>query len=344
MKNKKELTFIDLFAGIGGFRIALESLGLKCILSSEIDKHCQTVYKDNFGELPYGDIREIDANDIPDFDILTAGFPCQPFSYAGNKEGFNDKIRGTLFFEIARILEAKKPKMFILENVKGITSHDKGKTLKVILDTISELNYKCKWKVINSYDFGLPQKRERWYCIGFRDDLNFEFPTGKGIQSTLKDIIDFETKDNTLTLTDFEIDRINHHFNSSEIRVKHDNSKYEKNTKKGRHGIYSYMKPDKTLRFHVGDIAKSQIQEAYYCSIDSIAPAIIATREPKMWDLKRRLSVLECKRLQGFPENFRFSVSDKQAKKQLGNSISIPVVTEISRNLISSYNNLNELE
>ena len=166
----KQLTFIDLFAGMGGFRIAFESNNAKCVFSSEIDKWACKTYFDNFNEFPYGDITKISANDIPNFDILCAGFPCQPFSIGGHRLGFED-TRGTLFFDVARILNEKKPKAFLLENVKGITNHDNGKTLKVIENSLLELGYTIKHKVLNAKDYGIPQNRERWYCIGFRKDI-----------------------------------------------------------------------------------------------------------------------------------------------------------------------------
>lgn len=331
------MKFIDLFAGIGGFRIALEENGQKCVFSSEIDKFCQKVYKDNFGVEPYGDIKKIDEKDIPDFDILAAGFPCQPFSYAGKLEGFNDATRGTLFFDIVRVLKEKRPKMFLLENVKGLKSHDKGKTLDTIIKTLGSLNYHLYWTILNSHDFGVPQVRERWYCVGFDKDIYFEFPKGDNSNTVLRDIVDTTLEDSSLSLTQFEIDRINHHFSSSEVRVKHDNSKYAPNTKKGKYGVYSFQKKDGTLRFHIGDVAKTQIQEAYYCCLDSVAPAIIANREPKLWDIKRRLSVDECRKLQGFPDWFKFNVSNTQAKKQLGNSVAVPVVKAIVKNMLYYY-------
>lgn len=338
MKNEeKKLKFIDLFAGVGGFRIAFDSNDCKCVFSSEIDEPCQRVYEHNFHDIPSGDITKIDAKDIPDFDILTAGFPCQPFSYAGRQEGFEDKTRGTLFFDIVRILKEKKPKMFILENVKGLKSHDKGRTLKVIEAELTALGYHLHQKIVNSHDFGVPQKRERWYCVGFLDDVPFEFPLPTNTKTTLRDIVDVNLKDENLKLTEFELERIRYHFNSTEIRVQHDSSKYAVNTKKGKYGIYSFLKPDRTLRFHVGDFAKTQIQEAYYCSLDSVAPAIIVAREPKMWDLGRKLSVDECRKLQGFPDWFKFNVSDHQAKKQMGNAIAVPVVYEIAKNMIRAY-------
>ena len=340
IKNRshiKEMRFIDLFAGIGGFRIALEEFGHKCVFSSEMDKYCQKVYEDNFKDTPSGDITQISENSIPDFDILTAGFPCQPFSYAGRQEGFNDKTRGTLFFDVLRIIKAKRPKMFLLENVKGLKSHNNGETMDIILSALKELGYDVHWKILDSHKFGVPQKRERWYCVGFDKKVDFKFPIQTNPNTTLKDIVDVEAKHPDLELSKFEKSRIQHHFSSSEIRVPHDNSMYAPNTKKGKHGVFSFLKPDKTLRFHIGDAAKTQIQEAYYCSLDSVAPAIIAAREPKLWDISRRLSVDECRKLQGFPDKFIFNVSNLQAKKQLGNSVAVPVIREIVRNMLYYY-------
>lgn len=336
-----KLKFIDLFAGIGGFRIAGEENGMKCVFSSEIDEPAREVYKTNFGVTPSGDITKINAKDIPDFDVLFAGFPCQPFSYAGKLKGFADETRGTLFFDIVRILKEKKPTMFLLENVKGLKSHDKGRTLKTIEKRLKELGYHIHWKILNSMKYGgVPQSRDRWYCVGFRDDIEFEFPKPLNTKPKLRDIVDVNNTDPKLSLTDFELKRIDYHFSvcpvdaKEQIRVKHDNSKYDPNSKKGKYGIYSYLKKDKNLRFHVGDKAKTQIQEAYYCNLDSYAPSIIAARAPKLWDLRRNLSVRECARLQGFPESFKFSNSATQSKKQLGNAVTVPVVSRIVKQML----------
>lgn len=333
--------FIDLFCGIGVFRLALERLGAKCVFSSDIDVFAQQTYFDNFGEKPFGDITQIEAKDIPSFDILTAGFPCQPFSYAGLCKGFEDQTRGTLFFDVCRILAYHRPKMFFLENVKGLVSHNGGNTIRVILDNLKELGYDIHWKVLSSLDFGLPQKRERWYCVGFDKKVNFEFPQPLAISPTLRDIVDLNDDNPALKLSKFEHDRIQYHFAHchEEERVQHDNSKYAPNTKKGKYGVYSFQKPDGSLRFHVGDAAKTQIQEAFYACLDTYAPTIIAGRTPKLWDIDRKLSVLEAKRLQGFPDDFKFTVSDNQAYKQLGNSVSVPVIERIAQNMIMAYNN-----
>ena len=336
----QEYKFIDLFCGIGGFRIAFENNGAKCVFSSDIDQFAQKTYDENFGEIPVGDITKVEAKDIPSFDILTAGFPCQPFSYAGLCQGFEDQTRGTLFLDVCRILAYHKPKMFFLENVKGLVSHKNGETLRVILHNLKELGYDVHWKVLSSLDYGLPQKRERWYCVGFDKKVDFEFPKSLDTKPTLRQIIDLNDNNPSLKLTKFEMDRIKFHFAhcDKEVRVQHDNSKYAPNTKKGKYGIYSFQKADGSLRFHVGDVAKTQIQEAFYACLDTYAPTIIAGRTPKLWDIGRKLSVLEAKRLQGYPDDFKFPVSDNQAYKQLGNSVSVPIITAIANQMLSCYN------
>lgn len=339
MSGNNKYTFIDLFAGIGGFRIAFEKQGVKCVFSSDIDRFAQQTYFDNFGEIPAGDIKKIPAENIPHFDIMTAGFPCQPFSYAGLNQGFEDQTRGTLFFDVCRIIKYHHPKMFLLENVKGLVSHKKGETLRIILSNLEKLGYYVHWKVLNSLDYGLPQKRERWYCAGFDKKVDFSFPSPIGTKPILRDIIDLNDKNPSLNLSDFEMKRINYHFAhcTEGERVKHDNSKYMPYTKKGKYGVYSFQKPDGSLRFHVGDVAKTQIQEAFYACLDTYAPTIIAGRTPKLWDIGRKLSVLESKRLQGFPDDFKFTVSDNQAYKQLGNAVSVPVISLIAEKMIKSY-------
>lgn len=350
MAKKRSFTFIDLFAGIGGFHIAMESVGGKCVFASEIDRFARQTYQKNFERkspnlftsgLFNEDINKIAPKDIPDFDCLCAGFPCQPFSYAGQKKGFEDKTRGTLFFNIKEILKAKRPKMFFLENVKGLVSHKGGKTVSIILDILeNELGYHVFSTVLSSLDFGLPQKRERWYCVGFRNDLqvDFSFPKPLAKKAVLRDIVDIDNNDPSLRLTQFELNRIKYHFEHAgkETRVKHDNSKYKPNTKKGKYGIYSFQKQDGSLRFHVGDRAKTQIQEAFYSCLDTYASTIIANRTPKLWDLGRKLSVRESLRLQGFPESFVFPVSNAQAFKQLGNSVSIPVLKAIAKQMLKA--------
>lgn len=337
---------IDLFCGIGGFRLAMEDSGVQCVFSSDIDKFAQQTYEANFHEVPVGDITKVAAKDIPSFDILAAGFPCQPFSYAGEKKGFEDTTRGTLFFDICRILEYHKPSMVFLENVKGLVSHKNGETLKVIIDNLRKLGYYPHWQILSSLDFGLPQKRERWYCVAFREDVPFVFPEPLGGHPTLRDIVELDDHSPQLALSQFELDRIDYHFahcHETE-RVQHSNAKYKPNTKKGKYGVFSFQKPDGSLRFHVGDVAKTQIQEAFYSCLDTYASTIIANRTPKLWDIRRKLSVLESKRLQGFPDDFVMPVSDAQAYKQLGNSVSVPIIKLIMHKMIDTYKSTLEKE
>lgn len=326
--------FVDLFAGIGGMRIAAQNQGGTCVFSSEFDRFAQKTYLHNYGELPFGDITKIDEKLIPDHDMLIAGFPCQPFSYAGKCEGFEDQTRGTLFFDVLRIAEGKNPKIILLENVKGFKSHQKGNTMRIALNALKEIGYTAHWTIINSFDFGVPQYRERWYCVAFKDENNYCFPVGGKRGSKLRDIVDMNNDDTSLKLSNFELERIDLHFSSNQVRLQHDNSKYSPITKKGRHGVFSFQKPDGSLRFHIGDVAKTQIQEAFYACLDTYAPTIIANRTPKMWDLRRKLSVKESCRLQGYPDVFKFDVSNAQAYKQLGNSVTVPVIESIVKSIL----------
>lgn len=181
-RNNFKFSFIDLFAGIGGFRLAMQNNGGICVFSSEWDSAAKQTYSENYAEIPFGDITKIEPKFIPDFDILTGGFPCQPFSSIGKREGFEHKTQGTLFFFIAKIIKAKHPKAFLLENVPGLMTHNNGKTLTAILETLKELHYHVSFKVLNSADFGVPQERKRLYLVGFRENLkvkDFQFPTPK---------------------------------------------------------------------------------------------------------------------------------------------------------------------
>lgn len=354
IKNKKstnKLKFIDLFCGIGGFRRAAEKHGMECVFSSDNDKFVQETYAHWYGEKPHGDITTFtkskeELNKINDFDVLFAGFPCQPFSYAGRNEGFEDKTRGTLFFHVAKILDHHKPKALVLENVKGLKSHNKGETLATIRDTLNGMGYTLFQDIINSYHFNIPQYRERWFCVGIRNDLiqndisTFELNKGNmNLKPELASILEKNINDsNSQKIPQFELERIKYHFSNMDKfengRVKHDNSKYAPETKKGKHGVYSFLKPDKTLRFHIGDVAKTQIQEAYYVHSNTYAPAIIANRRPKLWDIERFLTVSECLKLQGFPEDLKFPVSDAQAFKQLGNSVCVAVVESVVKDML----------
>jgi DNA (cytosine-5)-methyltransferase 1 len=350
--SKDSLKFIDLFCGIGGFRRAAESHGMECVFSSDNDKFVQATYEHWYGDKPFGDITEFtqtpsQLNKIPPFDVLFAGFPCQPFSYAGRNEGFEDKTRGTLFFHVAKILSHHRPKALILENVKGLKSHNKGETLQTVRDSLNEIGYTLFDDIINSYHFDIPQYRERWFCVGIRNDLISDellsYELNKGDRSKtpiLKTILEpRENVKSSLEIKSAEKQKIKFHFDNMEKvsngRVQHDNSQYEAHTKKGRHGVFSFLKPDKTLRFHIGDVAKTQIQESYYVHSGTYAPAIIANRRPKLWDIERFLSVKECLKLQAYPADLEFPVSDAQAYKQLGNSVCVAVVNSVVGDMLS---------
>ena len=192
--NWNNFSFIDLFAGIGGIRLGFESVGGHCVFSSEFDESACKTYEANFGEHPSGDITKIAAKDIPDFDVLLGGFPCQAFSIIGKKEGFENETCGTLFFEIERILREKKPKAFMLENVRNLTAHDKGNTFKVIRTHLEALGYTVYAKVLNALDYGVPQKRERIIIVGFKDNILFSFPDPVPVsrRKTLKDILEVD--------------------------------------------------------------------------------------------------------------------------------------------------------
>lgn len=301
------LTFIDLFAGLGGFRLALESLGAECVYSNEWEPHVQRVYADNFGETPDGDITKVDEKQIPDHDILCGGFPCQAFSISGKQRGFND-TRGTLFFDVARIVKEKKPKVIFLENVKNFASHDGGKTLEVVQQTMLNLGYTFNWKVLNAVNYGVPQKRERIYIVCFRNDLNvtkFEYP--KPFKLT-KHVEDFLLSDKTQT-DDLYVNR------SDIVLTNTLDNKYI----------------DKPIR--LGSVGKGRQGERIY-SIKGIAitfsahgGGIFAKTGGYLVDGKpRKLHPRECARIMGFPDTYKLDVSPAQAYKQLGNSVIVNVL------------------
>jgi len=307
------IKFIDLFAGIGGFRIAFESLGATCVFSAEIDKHACETYEKNFNENPYCDITTLKADTVPDFDILCAGFPCQPFSLAGKRKGFHD-TRGTLFFDIERILEAKKPQAFILENVKGLINHDKGQTLKTILLTLEKkLGYRTFYKVLNSKDYNLPQNRERIYIIGFKNHhVDFKFP------EKLKNQVDLCTiRDNNLEGTDI-----------SELAKSHIITHLR------NHKHYNTIKDNPLLVSY--EIRKSRASFRF----DKLSPCLTAkmgtggNNIPIFVNELRKFTTRECLRIQGFPEEFKITPNIAQSYKQIGNSISVPVVELLAKKIL----------
>lgn len=304
--------FIDLFAGIGGIRLAFEPYG-QCVFSSEWDSKAKETYEINFGEKPHGDITQIDAIEIPDHDILLAGFPCQPFSLAGvskknslgRQHGFLDETQGTLFFDIARIIKEKQPQAFLLENVKNLRSHDKGKTYKVIKDVLEkELNYTIYDSVINAKGL-VPQNRERIYIVGFKKPIKFQFPVLPKDGPALKDILE-ENVPEKYTLSD----KLWNYLQAYK----------EKHSAKGN-----------GFGFGLADLnSYSRTLSARYHKDGSEILIPQGGKNP------RRLTPRECARLQGFPERFKIEVSDTAAYKQFGNSVSVPVVQLIAQNMIQA--------
>lgn len=317
-------TFIDLFAGIGGFRIAFQNLGGKCVFSSEIDKYCKITYEENFGEVPFGDIKKIHEKDVPEHDILLAGFPCQSFSIAGKKDGFKD-VRGTLFFDIARILEKKKPKAFLLENVKGLTHHDKGKTLTAILNVLrNDLNYYVPQpEILNAKDFGVPQNRERIFIAGFRKDLNistFEYPKPLNKKTSVKIILEKKPVSVKYYLSTRYLETLKKH------KIRHKN--------KGNGFGYIVISYDKNANaIVVGGMGKER-NLIYDDRLDNFIPVTRIKGEVNR-EYIRKMTPREWARLQGFPDKFEIKVSDAQAYKQFGNSVAVPVVYEIGKTILN---------
>jgi DNA (cytosine-5)-methyltransferase 1 len=318
------LTFIDLFAGIGGFRIALQNLGCRCVLSSEIDPHSRKVYAANHDHLPENeDIHDLDEKDVPDHDILCGGFPCQAFSIAGRKYGFED-ARGTLFFEVARILNYKKPKAFILENVQGLVHHNKGKTLKVILDILrNDLNYFVPDpKILNAKNFGVPQNRPRIFIVGFREDLNidyFHYPEPTCQPVAIKDILEEKEVSVKYYLSQTYLETLYKH------RQRHKD-------KGNGFGFEIIPHHDISNAIVVGGMGKER-NLVIDKRLTNFIPVTHIKGEVNR-DLVRRMTPREWARLQGFPDSFQIVVSDVQAYKQFGNSVAIPVVEAVAREVI----------
>jgi DNA (cytosine-5)-methyltransferase 1 len=301
---KERLKFIDLFCGIGGFRVAFEEaceeseIQAECVFSSDIDKYAQESYEANFGEKPAGDITKINEKDIPDHDILFAGFPCQPFSIIGQMKGLND-TRGTLFFDIARILKEKEPKAFILENVKQLVGHDKGKTLKVIVKSLQELGYHVQYSVLNALDFGLPQKRERVVIVGHKEPILFTFPSPEKPYKSLTKILE------------------------KKVNEKYFASDYIRNKRKEKHTSSYY--PSIWHENKSGNICSYP----YSCALRSGA-----SHNYLLVNGERRLTPREMFRLQGFPDWYKIVVSDAQAKKQAGNAVPVNMIKAVSQKLL----------
>ena len=308
--EEAHFTYCDLFAGIGGIRLPFQEFGGYCVFSCEWDKFAQKTYRMNYGEVPSGDIRQVASTDIPNFDVLLAGFPCQPFSLAGVSKkqsmgrptGFEDKTQGTLFFEVARIIRDKRPKAFLLENVKNLTSHDRGRTFKVIMQTLKEdLGYHVFWKVLDSKNWTC-QHRERIYIVGFRDETNFSWSGLEvpGPGHVLGEILE-ESPSERYTLSDKLWSYL------KEYRKKHEAA---------GHGFgYSLV--------GLGDTTRT-LSARYHKD----GSEILVRQEGKN---PRKLTPRECARLQGFPDDFIIPVSDTQAYRQFGNSVTVPVVRSVAK-------------
>jgi len=307
VKNKDvEFKVIDLFAGVGGIRLGFENVfkdKSRFVFSSELDKFAQITYNANHNEVPYGDITKIEAEEIPNHDIILAGFPCQAFSVAGLKKGFED-TRGTLFFDVVRIAKIHKPKVIFLENVKGFKNHDKGNTFKVVKETLEELGYKVFAEVLNAKDFGVPQNRERIYIIGFLDHLvNFEFPKKLKKQSILGNILDSKVEEK-YTISD-------------KLWAGHQRRKLEHKAKGNGFGYCMFTEESEYT---------STLSARYYKDGSEV---LIEQRNKN----PRKLTPREAGRLQGFPDDFIIPVSDTQAYKQFGNSVAVPVIEELAKEI-----------
>ncbi|MDL5045823.1 DNA (cytosine-5-)-methyltransferase [Oscillatoria amoena NRMC-F 0135] len=302
----KTVRFIDLFCGIGGFRHAIEGAAdktgarVECVLSSDIDPDCRRAYEANFGEPPLGDIHEIPAESVPDHDILLAGFPCQPFSIIGHRRGFED-ARGTLFFEIARIIEAKKPEAFVLENVKLLAGHNGGKTLARILEVLQGLGYQTDRRIFNALDFGLPQKRERIFIVGFKNPRAFEWPKGGMPMKPLREILEKRVPKTYYASEHIRKRRLAECRPTKEPTIWHEN-------KAGHVSAYPY----------------------------SCALRAGASYNYLLVNGERRLTPREMLRLQGFPDSFQIVCNYSQTRKQAGNSLPVPVAEAVLRNVFVS--------
>ena len=305
-KVNKKLTFIDLFAGIGGIRKGFEDINTKCVFSSEWDKYAAKTYEANYGETPEGDITKIKEDDIPDHDVLLAGFPCQPFSHIGRREGFSHETQGTLFFDVLRILKKKQPKMFLLENVKGLLTNDHGNTFKVIMENLNALGYSVFYKVLDAQNFGLPQRRERVVIVGFRPDLKikeFEFPVGDLVNKvSINTILERNPKGYSIS--------------------KHLQENYLFKINDGRPQLIDFKSTGQ-----VNTLCAS------YHKIQRLTGTFVKDGDTGL----RLFSELELKRLMGFPDDFIVPVSRTQMYRQFGNSVAVPMIKDVANAMKQKY-------
>ncbi|MBL4707340.1 MAG: DNA cytosine methyltransferase [Flavobacteriales bacterium] len=323
--KKQKFKFIDLFAGIGGFRLAFQNIGGKCVFTSEWDKYSKKTYEANFGEVPFGDITKSETKGyIPDgFDVLCAGFPCQSFSIAGKRGGFED-TRGTLFFDVAEIIKKKQPKAFFLENVKGLRSHDKGKTLETILNTLrNDLGYYVpEPQVINAKEFGVPQNRERIFIVGFRKDLeitDFKYPKSTDKSKILEDILEKEEVSVKYYLSTTYVDTLRKH------KARH--------ASKGNGFGYEIIPDDGTANAVVCGGMGRERNLLLDDRLTNFTPVTKITGEVNREGI-RKMTPREWARLQGFPEEFKIVVSDAQAYKQFGNSVAVPAIQATAKKIL----------
>ena len=294
--------FIDLFAGIGGMRLGFERAGGTCVFSSEWDKYSQKTYAANFGEIPHGDITQILEPEIPKFDVLLAGFPCQPFSTIGKRQGFEHPTQGTLFYDVVRIMRHHRNKAFLLENVAGLKSHDGGRTLEVIEEALTELGYKFDYKVLDAADFGVPQHRQRIYIVGYRTRKDrggrrqLEWPNGSGKPTSIGKFVQSGVMGHS----------ISRHLQDVYIYKKDD----------GRPQVI-----DPTSDLQVKTLVAS------YHKIQRLTGTFVRDGETGL----RLLTADECKAIMGFPESFKIPVSRTQMYRQMGNSVAVPVITELAQ-------------
>lgn len=322
--NRVKFRFIDLFAGIGGFRLAFEGRGGECVFSSEWDRFSQQTYSANFGEVPTGDIHLVKTEDIPDHDVLLGGFPCQPFSIAGvskknslgRKHGFQDEKQGNLFFEIARIISDKRPKAFVLENVKNLQNHDGGRTFEIIVETLIGLGYGIFYQIVDAQEY-VPQHRERIFIVGFRKDIYpdvaFKFPIPPKHRPSLASILD-KNVDPKYILTDNLWEYL---------------KKYAEKHRQAGNG-FGFGLVDPTL-----DNVTRTLSARYHKDGSEIL-----IKQPK--GNPRRLTPRECARLMGFPETFLIPVSDTQAYRQFGNAVVVPVIGAIAKKLVPMLDQAND--
>lgn len=323
-KNYK-FKFIDLFAGIGGFRLAMQNLGGKCIFTSEWDKEAQRTYRANFGEVPFGDITKKQTKDfIPDgFDVLCAGFPCQAFSIAGKRGGFED-TRGTLFFDVAEIIKSKKPKAIFLENVKGLRNHDKGKTLATILNVLrDDLDYFVpEPQIMNAKNFGVPQNRERIFIVGFRKDLGiteFNYPQPIDDNPVLEDVLEEKVVSTKYYLSSTYLNTLKNH------KARH--------ASKGNGFGYEIIPNDGIANAIVCGGMGRERNLVYDDRISDYNPVTKITGEVNREGI-RKMTPREWARLQGFPDNYIIPVADASAYKQFGNSVAVPAIQATAEKVI----------